>query len=108
MRLIESVAFDEPTSATDAYGGQVEGWTEQFACRAHFRYQKGGEGVEAGALRGMTTFKVKIRNTVAARLIKPSWRMRDVRRSVAYNVRDLDLVTDRHFIWLTVETGVAV
>lgn len=107
-RLIESVAFDAPTSASDAYGGTKEGWTEQLTCRAQFRYQTGGEGAEAGAQRGATTFKVKIRNTAASRLIRATWRMRDVRRSVAYNVRDLDLVSDRKFIWLTVETGVAV
>jgi SPP1 family predicted phage head-tail adaptor len=103
--LSESVAFDRPTEAADGYGGVVQGWTEVFTCRASFRHERGGETFEAARMSGREVFKVAIRSSVASRQIAPSWRMRDVRRGTPYNVRSVDAVTDRAWIYLLVESG---
>lgn len=105
--LIESIAFDSPAAAADAYGGTRTGFTSDvYTCRADFIYQRGDEAVTAGKLTGTAVFKVKIRSCSAARAIDTSWRMRDVRRSVIYNIREIDAITDRFWIWLKVESGV--
>lgn len=107
-RLVESVAFDSPTVSADGSGGQETTWTEQYACRAEFRYMRGGEAVEASRLSGNPVYKVKVRSCDDAEAITTDWRMRDVRRSVTYNIREVDAVTDRAWVWLIVEGGVAV
>lgn len=106
-RLRESVAFDSPTSAPDGYGGTEDGWSEEHACRAEFIHQRGNEAVDAARLTGSQIYKVKIRSNAESRAILAGWRMRDVRRSVVYNIRSVDSVTDRQWVWLQAESGVA-
>lgn len=106
--LRESVAFDSPTSSTDDYGGVIEGWTQAYTCRADFIYARGAEAVQAGVVTGTAVFKVKLRSFTGARAITTAWRMRDVRRSVAFNIREVDAISDRRWVWLVVESGVAI
>lgn len=106
--LVESVAFDSPTVSADGYGGQETTWTEEYACRAEFIYRRGSEAVEAARLSGRPVYKVKVRSCADARSITTDWRMRDVRRSVTYNVREVDAISDRAFVWIVIEGGVAV
>lgn len=107
-RLFEAVAFDAPTSSLDDYGGVESGWTQQFTDRAEFIYQRGREAEQAGHLTGTAVFKVKLRSHAASRAITTEYRMRDTRRSVSYNVREVDAVTERDWVWLMVERGVAI
>lgn len=107
-RKIESVAFDLPTAAQDVYGGQENGWTEQFIDRAEFRYERGKEAEMAGALTGTASFKVKLHASAAARAVTTRYRMRDLRRSIVYNVREVDATSDRRHVWIVVESGVAL
>lgn len=102
------MAFDLPTTSTDAYGGVVSGWAQQFSDRAQFIYQRGREAEQAGRLTGTAVFKVKLRSHTASRAVTTEYRMRDTRRSTSYNVREVDAVTDRDYVWLMVERGVAV
>lgn len=109
--LRERVAFDRPTRTPDGYGGQVGGWSvapESHECRAELIYSRGSETVEAARLAGRSVYKVRIRQCAAAREITSNWRMRDLRRGVRYNVREVDAVTDRAWVFLVVESGVAV
>ncbi len=106
-RLIEAVAFDEPVSDSTGDGGTVDGYEEKYACRAGFIYSRGSEAVDAARLEGRAIYKVKIRSSAAARAIRPDWQMRDTRRSVDYNIRGIDAITDRHWIYIVVESGVA-
>lgn len=106
--LLDAVAFDAPTVSVDAYGGQENGWTQRFIDRAEFRYERGSESDEAGHVTGTAVFKVRLRSHAASRAITTEYRMRDTRRSVSYNVREVDAVTDRHWVWLKVERGVAI
>lgn len=102
-RLHESVAFDSPSGSTDGFGGRSVAWTEAHACRAEFVYAGGDETVQAARQAGRQMFKIKIRSCVAARAITTDYRMRDVRRSTAYNVTDVDAIIDRQWVWLKVE-----
>lgn len=109
--LRERVAFDEPVSVPDGAGGTESGWSEEpvsIVRSAEFIYQRGGEQVEAARQAGTFTFKVRIRNGSRAQAITPAWRMRDLRRGVVYNVREVDAITQRNWIFLVVEGGVAV
>jgi len=58
-------------------------------------------------LEGRNIFGVYIRSSVNARLITTGYQMRDIRRGTAYAIRAVDSITDRAFIYLTVESGVA-
>lgn len=106
--LVESVAFDAPTENPDGYGGVEIGWTQVYACRAEFIYSRGSEAVDAARLQGRSIYKIKIRSSAKARAITSAYRMRDVRRSVEYQIREIDNITDRGWIYLVVESGVAV
>ncbi len=109
IALPESVVFDAPTSVPDGFGGTQSGWTvppDSYACRAAFIYQRGSEAVDAARLAGLSIYKVRIRSCNAARDISPAWRMRDARRGTEYNIREVDAITDRHWVWIVVESGV--
>ena len=108
MNRFQSMAFDAPVTAPDGYGGQETTWAETHTCRAEMIYHKGGEEVESARLSGAKVFKVKIRQCTLARQITSSWRVRDVRRTEEYNIREVDAISDRQFIYIVAESGVAV
>lgn len=104
----ELVAFDVKVQTPDGSGGRDSTWSEQFQAAAEFRYQRGVEAVEAGAVTGSASFKVRVRSSEASRALTTAYRMRDVRRDLAFNIREVDAITDRDWIWLVAEAGVAV
>lgn len=107
-RYFESLAFDQPTTSIDVYGGVEDGWTEVFTTRGHFRYLRGGETVQAGRLEGKQPVVVTIPTSSNARNVTPGWRMRDTQRSVNYNVRSVIVSDDRREMEITCESGVAI
>ena len=93
-------------------------WTGEktFEVRLDDRgYQKGDEVVQAARNAGRQVFKIRIRQCEAARAITTGYRMRDVRRGwpsgegadslpgTRYNIPNVDAITDRGNVWLTVE-----
>lgn len=106
--LIEAVAFDLLQETPDGRGGYETTWAEQFTDRAEFRYERGKEAVEAGGLTGSATWKVKLRSHDATRALTTDHQMRDVRRQMSFQVREVDAISDRMYVWLVVETGKAV
>ncbi len=109
--LREAVAFDAPVQSADDMGGVETGWgdpVDAYECRAAFVHLRGSEAVEAARLAGREVYRVKIRQSAAARAVTTDWRMRDTRRGTVFNIRSVDAVTDPAFIWITVESGVAV
>jgi len=114
-KLNERAAFDAPTGGTDAFGGDTVGWGEQFKRSAEFIYQKGDESVQAARLAGRSIYKVRVRSDSGTRQITTDWRMRDLRRGLPsgvtgdtlpgtrYNVREVDAITDRKWVYLVVE-----
>lgn len=111
MRLIDRLAFDEPTEIADPFGGSEVGWNERFKQRATIIYQRGDEAVQAARLAGRPIYKVKMRQSSDARRITIDWRARDIRRGdtsgtfpgTPYNITGVDAVTDRQWIYLTIE-----
>lgn len=107
----DRVGFDAPTSTPDGYGGVETGWADEadaVECAAELIHMRGSESVDAARLAGRAVLKVRIGQSDAARAISTDWRMRDLRRGTIYNLRDVDSVTDRHWIWIMAESGVAV
>jgi len=102
-KLHEAVAFDENTGGTDAFGGTTEAWTERHACRAEWIFQRGDEAVEAARLAGRHVYKIRVRSCEATRAITTAYRMRDTRRGTVWDIRTVDAITDRQWVYLTVE-----
>lgn len=115
-QLREDVAFDTPQKVRESSGGQVLSWSPGHECKASFIYARGSEAVQAARLEGRSIYKVKIRSCAAAKAIQTDWRMRDLRRGdqsdslpgERYNIREVDAISDRRWIFLVVESGVAV
>jgi head-tail adaptor len=105
--LNELVAFDSPSETVDDYGGVATAFLEAYRCRAHFRYLRGGETVQASRLEGRQPVVVTIRTSALARTITTDWRMRDTRRWHTYNIRSIVPSADRAWLELTCEKGVA-
>lgn len=109
MRLHDKVAFDEPTSVIDDYGGTESGWTEVYACRASIRYLSGKETVQSSRLDGKQVVEIYVRESASARAIDTNYRVRDVVAGVAYNIRSGSIETsDRKYLKFTAESGVAI
>ena len=105
--LRESVAFDASANVPDGFGGQEQGWTEAYACRAEFIYSRGSEAVDAARLQGRSIYKVRVRSCAAARAVTTDHRMRDVRRGTEYQIREVDAITDLQWVYVVVEAGAA-
>lgn len=113
--LPERVAFDREGLTPDGSGGHDQDWQQHHTCRAQFIYSRGSETVEAARLQGRSIYKVKIRSCAVARAITTDFRMRDVRRGnqaadlvgEPYQIREVDAITDRRWIYIVVESGVA-
>lgn len=106
--MVDKLAFDKPTENPDGFGGVEVGWTEQFIRRAQLIYHRGGEATEAARLKGTAIYKVKLRRDSQTATITTDWRARDARRGTEYNIREADSITDRAWVYLVIEGGVAV
>jgi head-tail adaptor len=109
--LTERVAFDPPDVSDDGHGGTEVGWntTAAVEARAHFRWLRGGEVVQAARLEGRQPVVVSVLACAALREVDAAWRMRDLRSGGIFNVRSGPVPTeDRLWLEFTVEGGVAV
>jgi SPP1 family predicted phage head-tail adaptor len=105
--LTERVAFDLRAEVDDGYGNTQSDWVERFQCRAAYRHLRGGESVMAGRLEGKHTQIITVRSSSQTRQIDTDWRVRDTRTGQEFNIRDVTHETDRQWISLLVERGVA-
>lgn len=106
-----SVAFDAPAIVKDSHGGTENGWTPDAQAVkewAAFRYLRGGETVQAARLSGKQPVVVTVYSNTATRGLSTAWRMRDVRTGDVYNIRAIVPTSDRQFLEITAERGVAV
>lgn len=111
LSLYQRVAFDRPVKGGNGYGGTRVGWSpddEAIKVRAHFRFLRGGEQVQAARLEGRQPVVVTVRNSEETRAIRGDWRMRDLTTGEIYNIRSGPLRTDnRLYLEFTMESGVA-
>lgn len=106
--LFYRVAFDKRVEQNDGAGNTKGVWQEQFQRRAGYIHVRGGETVMAGRLEGQQTQVIFVRACSQSILITPEWRARDIRTGVIFNVREVTATTDRKWVDLLVQSGVAV
>lgn len=102
------IALDKPLMTDDGHGGVEVGWEPVAEARAHIRFLRGGEEVQAGRLQGILTVVATVYSTSDTRQAKASWRMRDVRSGEVYNIRSVMPTEDRRQLEITAQSGVAV
>ncbi|MFC3163062.1 head-tail adaptor protein [Ciceribacter thiooxidans] len=105
--LRERVAFDARAAVDDGHGNERSDFVEQFPCRASFTPLRGGETVIASRLEGRQPVVVRVRASSKTRRIATDWRMRDLRTGFVYAVRSVIETSDRTWVDVTVESGVA-
>ncbi len=105
--LVQRVAFDRRADIDQGDGVMVGAWEEQFVARAGYIPLRAGETVIANRLQGRTSRVVFIRSSQQSRLITTDWRARDTRTGETMNVREVTLSTDRQWVELLCEGGVA-
>lgn len=105
--LIDKVTFINVSEVPDAHGGfdKVE---TTFTTRAHIRYLRGGETVQASRLEGKQPAVVTVRRHSQTLQITPETVMKDARRGTIFNVRAVVPTLDRQYIEITAESGVAI
>jgi hypothetical protein len=119
--LSYSVGFLKREEMNDGMGNTIgDKLIEQFQCRAAYRHLRGGESVMASRLEGRHVQVITVRASSKTRQITTDWIVRDVRGSHetvpdsgkytgdVFNIRDVTHETDRRWISLLVERGVAV
>lgn len=78
-----------------------------FTTRAHIRYLRGGEAVQASRLEGKQPVVVTVRRSSKTLQITPDSKMKNARTGVKYNIRAVVPTEDRQFVEITAESGVA-
>jgi hypothetical protein len=107
QELRHRVAFDERIEIDDGAGNTRGEFQEQFIVSAAFRPRGGSEAVVADRLEGRNLLGVYLRSSSQTRTITSDWLMRDVRTGDKYAVKIVDAVTDRRWVYLEAQTGVA-
>lgn len=107
QELQHRVAFDKRFEIDDGAGNTRGEFQEQFTVWAAFRSRGGSEAVVADRLEGRNLLGVYLRSSSQTRQITNDWRMRDARTGDVYAVKIVDAVTDRRFVYLEAQTGVA-
>lgn len=106
--LRHRLAFDAPQVARNAFGEDAAtGWTESHVTRGELIYQKGDEAVAAARYGGRQVLKVKLRTGTGARAIKVGWRMRRLADGTAWDIKEVDAITGRAFVFLVIEGPLA-
>jgi hypothetical protein len=92
----------------DGMGNTVSDFATQFSVRAAFTHLRtGGEAVMASRLENKHPMIVTLRSSTQTRQINSDWQLVDARDNSVWAVRDVTPETDRQWISLLVEKGVA-
>lgn len=91
----------------DGYGNTEDEFVTRFTVRAAYTHLRGGEAVLAGRLEGRHTTAITVRASSDTRQITPDWRLVDAHDGTVWAVRDVTHETDRAWITLLCESGVA-
>lgn len=107
QELDKRVYFDERQSVDDGYGNTEGGFIQRFEVWAAIRSRGGSEAVTAARLEGRNQLGVYLRSTSQTRQIQSDWRMRVKSSGEEYAVKIVDALTDRDWVYLEVQSGVA-
>lgn len=105
--LQHRVVFDERTVINDGLGNTEGAFVERFKAWAAFRPRGGSEAVVAARMEGRNLLGVYVRSSAQTKRITPDWRMRNARTGETYAIRIVDAVSDRYWVYLEAQTGVA-
>lgn len=106
--LYYRVDCQKRAAVDDGMGNIVSGdWQTQFSVRAAYKHLRGGETVLASRLENKHPVIISVRRSSQTIQITADWRLVDARDGTVWAVRDVTQETDRHFIGLLCERGVA-
>jgi head-tail adaptor len=106
-QLDQLVAFDKRAMVDDGYGNIVAGdWEEQFRHPAEFFHAHASETVMAARLESHAVVIMRVRTCADTKQIAVDWQARDVRRGIAYNIRDVQQDKSRAIFDLLAESNV--
>ena len=91
----------------DGYGNFEDIFETRFTVRAGYTHLRGGEAVLAGRLEGRHVAVITVRASSDTRMITTDWRLIDAHDGTVWAGRDVTHETDRAFISLLCESGVA-
>lgn len=95
-------------AAVDDGEGNTRGeFATQFTVRAAYRHLRGGEGVLASRLENKHPIVITLRRSSDTLQITADWRLVDARDGTIWAVKDVTHETDRQWISLLCERGVA-
>ena len=77
--LDQRLIFQKETLTADPYGGSTSAWADQMTIWGQIIFRTGSETVIAQRLQGQQPATVKVRYSSQAKLIEPSWRIKNVR-----------------------------
>lgn len=93
--------------ANDGYGNHEGDFATQFTVGAAYKHLRGGEGVLAARLENRHPNLITVRSSAGTRQITADWRLVDARDGTIWAVKDVTHETDRSYISLLTESGVA-
>lgn len=99
----QAVAFDLVTEIPDGNNG-FDLVKETINTRAHFRFLRGGETVQAARLDGKQPLVATIRRNERTRQITTDTVMRDTRTGTRYNIKAIVPTDDRKFLEVTAQS----
>ena len=106
QELDTRVSFAKRIAREDGYGNTVGAFEVQFSRWAALRHRGGSESVQAARLEGRNVISVYVRSDRKTREITSDWQMSD-RAGNDYAIVIVDALTDRRFVFLQAESGVA-
>lgn len=107
QELSHRVSFSKRVEVDDGFGNPIGEFQDQFTVWAAFRPRGGSEAVVAARLEGRNLLGIYLRSSSQTRQIESDWQMRDARTGDLYAVKIVDSVTDRNWVYLEAQTGVA-
>jgi SPP1 family predicted phage head-tail adaptor len=107
-KLTEAVVLEKAVQAgDDGYGNVTVIWTPQIERRAEYIHLRGGEEVMEARLQGRHIQTIRVRMDEETELITTDWRVKDSGTGEIFNIRDVTKNTDRRWVDLLCESGVA-
>jgi len=113
--LRNRIGFYQLQSSNDGYGNTESAYLDDpdFQCSANVKPRLGGETVLAQRLGGTNLVNITVRQSSRTRLLNDSWKAKDERSGVEYNIRSIidpyeDTGESGRWFELLCEKGVAI
>lgn len=107
--LRDRVTFQRRSSEIDDYGNEEGAWVDEFSCAAELVAARGTERVEAGALTGIQSWTIRVRDWTETEEVSAGWRAVNARKPTQiFNIRaNVELTKYPGFREMAADEGVA-